>query len=103
MNDELRDMAGLKTQADSNLIRKLEIAKSIYWAGSILALAITLTTLWVAGIQYNQSDLRKDVNSNRKDIDVMKPRVDEMWWMKEAGIGNADLKRAQQPRPSATP
>lgn len=101
--DGLRETAGLKTQADSSLIRRIETAKFIYWGGSLIIAGVVAVTLWVAAINYRNDSLRTDVDRNRRDIEAIKPRVDEMWWMKEAGITNADVKRAQQPKPSITP
>lgn len=96
-NDDLRATAGVKSDADKSLLRKIETAKFVYWVASLLVVGIVAVTIWVEGIQNNQVDMRKEINRNRFDIDAIKPRVDEMWWMKEAGITNADVKRSQAP------
>jgi hypothetical protein len=96
--DDLRSLAGIKTSADDALFRRIAAAKFIYWAESLLLVAVVAVTLWVANNDRRVSELRKDVDANIETLKAVKPKVDEMWWMKQNGIANG-----VHPRPSGTP
>jgi hypothetical protein len=49
--EDLRAAAGVKTSADSHLLRKIETAQRVYWALTVILTAVVGCAIWVTTIR----------------------------------------------------
>lgn len=57
--DELQKTAGIKTEADSDLLSKIRTAEKVYWAFGALIFVVASVTVWVVTIRLDVNYLQK--------------------------------------------